>query len=60
MSILKLTLRGPVSRALLSRDARVPFQVTEEALRRFFDDGLIKLRRGLTTIDEVLRVTVES
>ena len=42
-SILKLTLEGPVSKALLSRDARVPSQVADEALRRFFDDGLIRL-----------------
>ena len=43
MSILKLTLKGPVSKALLSRDARVPSQVTDEVLRRFFDDGLVWL-----------------
>jgi len=42
-SILKLTLEGPVSKALLSKYARVPSQVTDEALRRFFDDGLIRL-----------------
>jgi len=43
MSILKLTLEGPVSKVLLSRDARVPSQVTDESLRRFFDGGLIRL-----------------
>jgi Holliday junction resolvase-like predicted endonuclease len=43
MSILKLTVKGPVSKALVSRDARVPFQVTAEALGKFFDDGLIRL-----------------
>ena len=43
MSILKFTVKGPVSKGLLSRDARVPSQVTDEALKRFFDDGLIQL-----------------
>ena len=43
MSILKLTSKGPVSKMLLSRDAGVPAQVTDEALRKFFDDGLIRL-----------------
>jgi len=43
ISILKLTVKEPVSKALLSRDARVPSQVAEESLRRFFDDGLIRL-----------------
>jgi len=43
MSILKLTLNGPVSKVLLSRDARVPSQVADEALRRFFDEELIQL-----------------
>ncbi len=43
MSILKLTLEGPVSKMLLSRDAGVPSQVTDEVLRRFFDWGLIRL-----------------
>lgn len=43
MSILKLTLKGPVSKALLSRDAGVPSQLTDEMLRRFSDGGLILL-----------------
>ena len=33
---------------------------SNEGTRTLRDDGLIKLKKGLTTIDEVLRVTVES
>jgi type IV pilus assembly protein PilB len=33
---------------------------SNEGMRTLREDGLIKLKRGLTTIDEVLRVTVES
>lgn len=32
----------------------------KEGMRTLRDDGIIKLKKGLTTIDEVLRVTVES
>jgi len=33
---------------------------SNEGMRILREDGLIKLKAGLTTIDEVLRVTVES
>jgi len=40
-SILKLTLKGPVSRKLLNREAGVPSQVADEVLKRFFDYGFL-------------------
>ena len=43
LAILKLSLDGPVSRALLSRDAGVPSQITGEVLKRLFDLGLIRI-----------------
>jgi hypothetical protein len=29
----------------------------EKGLRTLFDDGIVKVKQGLTTIEEVLRVT---
>lgn len=61
-SILKLTLEGPVSKALLSKDARVPSQVTDEALRRFFDDGLIRLsdKAVETSLTQRIKVAIRA
>ncbi len=42
ISILKLTKNGPVTKKLVARDANVPTQVTNEVLKKFRDDGLIK------------------
>ena len=42
ISILKLTKSGPIARELVSRDANVPTQVTDELLKKFRDAELIK------------------
>jgi type IV pilus assembly protein PilB len=53
MNLRQMILRG-VSTDELRKTAN------NEGMRTLREDGLIKLSRGLTTIDEVLRVTVES
>ena len=62
MSILKLTVKGPVSKALLSRDARVPSQVTDEALRRFFGAGLVRLsdKAVETSLSQRVKIAVRA
>jgi len=62
MSILKLTLNGPVSKALLSRDAGVPSQITEEALKRFFDLGLVQLtsRTIETSLTQRVKIAIRA
>jgi len=44
VSILKLTKRGPIQRELVSRDARIPIQTANDMLRKFCDEGVIRLR----------------
>ena len=44
ISILKLTKSGPVSKALIVRDAKIPVQVADELLRKFCDAGFIQWR----------------
>jgi len=53
MNLRQMILRG-VSTADLRKTAE------QEGMRSLRDDGIIKLKRGLTTPDEILRVTVES
>lgn len=62
MSILKLTLKGPVSRALLSRDASVPSQLTDQALKRFFDEGLIRLGDKVieTSLSQRVKIAIKA
>jgi type IV pilus assembly protein PilB len=53
-----MNLRKMILKGASTDDLRKAAQ--EEGMRTLRDDGLIKLSSGLTTIDEVLRVTVES
>ena len=43
LSILKLTEKAPSSRDLISKDARIPVQATNDALQKMSAEGLIKL-----------------
>ncbi|UCC32929.1 MAG: hypothetical protein JSW53_03805, partial [Candidatus Bathyarchaeota archaeon] len=43
LSLLKLTREGPISKSLVSIDARIPVQVIRDILQRISDDGLIQL-----------------
>jgi len=62
MSILRLTLKGPVSKVLLSRTARVPSQVTDEALKRFSDEELIRLddRTVETSLSQRVKIAIRA
>jgi type IV pilus assembly protein PilB len=53
MNIRQMILKGASTDEL--RNA-----ASNEGMRTLRDDGLVKLKKGLTTVDEVLRVTVES
>jgi type IV pilus assembly protein PilB len=55
---ITMNLRKMILKGASTDDLRKAAQ--EEGMRTLRKDGLIKLSRGLTTIDEVLRVTVES
>jgi type IV pilus assembly protein PilB len=53
MNLRKMILEGATTDEL--RNA-----AQKEGMRTLRDDGIVKLKRGLTTLDEILRVTVES
>jgi type IV pilus assembly protein PilB len=55
---ITMNLRKMILKGSSTDDLRKAAQ--EEGMRTLRQDGLIKLSRGLTTIDEILRVTVES
>jgi type IV pilus assembly protein PilB len=55
---ISMNLRQMILKGASTDDLRKAAQ--EEGMRTLREDGLIKLCRGLTTIDEVLRVTVET
>ncbi len=44
LSLLKLTQEGPISKGLVSKDARVPVQVADEMLEKICREGLVQLR----------------
>ena len=44
LSLLKLTQEGPISKGLVSKDARVPIQVADEVLENISGEGLVQLR----------------
>ena len=44
LSLLKLTQEGPISKGLVSKDARVPVQVADEMLEKISGEGLVQLR----------------
>ncbi|UCE44226.1 MAG: hypothetical protein JSV57_01705 [Candidatus Bathyarchaeota archaeon] len=43
LSLLKMTREGPVSKGLVSIDARIPVQVTEDILQKISNEGLVQL-----------------
>ena len=55
---ITMNLRKMILKGASTDDLRKAAQ--KEGMRTLRQDGLIKLSRGLTTIDEILRVTVES
>ena len=44
LSLLKLTQEGPISKVLVSKDARVPVQIAEDMLEKISGEGLVRLR----------------
>ena len=44
LSLLRLSQDGPISKGLVSKDARVPVQVADEMLEKISGEGLIQLR----------------
>jgi len=58
VSVLKLTKTGPIQKELLRKDARVSTQVLDEALKKLFEDGFIRQRRGLVEVSSSQRVSM--
>ncbi|MDH5732455.1 MAG: hypothetical protein OEY88_01545 [Candidatus Bathyarchaeota archaeon] len=58
MSVLKLTSMGPVSKALVSREAKVASQVATETLRRFSDEGIIYLTEKTVETSSSQRINI--
>jgi len=56
ISILKLTINGPVSNKLVNKDARIPSQIVEKLLRKLQSDGLIYLRKNIVEADGLQRL----
>jgi Holliday junction resolvase-like predicted endonuclease len=57
-SLLRLTKTGPIQKELLRKDARVSVQVLDEALRKLFEDGFIRQKRGLVEVSSSQRVSM--
>jgi len=57
-SVLKLTRKGSVLKELIRRDAKVTVQVSEETLRKLWENGLIRKKRGLVEASPSQRVTI--
>jgi len=58
VSVLKLTQTGPIQKELLRKDARVSAQVLDDALKKLFEDGLIRQRRDLVEVSSSQRVSM--
>ncbi len=56
LSLLKLTQEGPISKTLISRDARVPVQVAHEVLEKFSSEGAVQLKDKTVEISANQRV----
>lgn len=56
ISILKLTKNGPITNKIISKDAKIPLQVTNELLKKLQKDGLIYLREKLAEADSIQRI----
>ena len=57
-----LVVDAPIAKLVLERaEARtIADAATAGGMRSMFDDGLAKARAGITTLEEVLRVTEET
>ena len=56
LSLLKLTQEGPISKTLVSKDARVPVQVAHEVLEKFSSEGVVQLKDTIVDISSNQRV----
>ncbi len=56
LSLLKLTQEGPISRTLVSKDARVPVQVADEVLEKFSSEGVAQLKDKIVEVSSNQRV----
>jgi general secretion pathway protein E len=62
-SILELlTMTDPIRRLVMKHatSGEIQNQAVSEGMRTMYQDGLLKCLRGITTLDEVLRVTQEA
>jgi len=57
-SVLKLTRKGSAQKELIHRDAKVTVQVSEETLRKLWENGLIRRQRGLVEASPSQRVSI--
>jgi type IV pilus assembly protein PilB len=60
IGIYELLIIDEIFRDMINKDSSVNNMRSvfhEKGLRSLFDDGMIKVKQGLTTIEEVLRVT---
>ena len=57
-----LTMTDPVRRLVMKHatSGEIQNQAVSEGMRTMYQDGLLKCLRGVTTLDEVLRVTQEA
>jgi len=56
LSLLKLTQEGPISKTLVSKDARVPVQVADEVLEKFSSEGVAQLNDKIVEVSSNQRV----
>jgi Holliday junction resolvase-like predicted endonuclease len=56
LSLLKLTQEGPISKGLVSKDARVPVQVAHEVLEKFSSEGVVQLKDTIVEVSSNQRV----
>ncbi len=56
LSLLKLTQEGPISKTLVSKDARVPVQVAHEVLEKFSSEGVAQLKDKIVEVSSNQRV----
>jgi Holliday junction resolvase-like predicted endonuclease len=56
LSLLKLTQEGPISKGLVSKDARVPVQLADEVLEKFSTQGAVQLEDKIVEVSSNQRV----
>jgi len=56
LSLLNLTQEGPISKSLVSKDARVPVQVADEVLAKFSTQGAVQLKDTIVEVSSNQRV----